>query len=209
MTVSLDPNNNVVEPVTEGQIPETSKTTPSSNSTSNVKLTEATPADAPAMASLGTKIFTESFGYSIPPGDLAAFLGVTYSAGAFETEMQSPQISTWTAKDSEGTLLGFVQLVRGITDDSLGSEDPAELAHLHRLYVDTNAHGGGIGTKLIAVVEDKARAEGFKKLWLTVWEENTKARRLYERLGFVKVGKTDFVIGKCVQWDWAMIKDLR
>lgn len=124
-------------------------------------------------------------------------------------------------------LLGYVHLVRGVTGASLDggaaeihttasdsvsdtapAAEPERVAQLHRLYVDTAVQGRGIGTKLAAVAEDRARSEGFEKLWLTVWEENARAQRLYERLGFVKVGMADFVVGKCVLRDWAMVKDL-
>ncbi len=203
----LKQSSGVMEPVlTEGQIRQAENPTPTPKE--SVHVLDAEPADAPEMASLGSKVFTESFGYSVPPDDLTNFLRTKYSAEAFGTEMRDPQTSTWTAKDAQGILLGFVQLVRGISDECLGSADPAELGHLHRLYVDTGVHGGGIGTRLMAAVEDRARSEGLKQLWLTVWEENQRARRLYERLGYRTVGKTDFVLGNCMQRDWAMVKDL-
>ncbi|KAK7752097.1 hypothetical protein SLS62_006063 [Diatrype stigma] len=204
---------------------------PSSVITPEVQILEAKLCDAPAMSSLGTRVFTESFGPSLPPDDLAAFLAVEYSAGAFEAEMRRSHVSTWIARgggadaDADGRaapLFGYVYLVRGITNGSLGrannktanNSDPAPaaeselVAQLHRLYVDTAVHGRGIGTQLAAVAEARARSEGFKKLWLTVWEKNARAQRLYERLGFAKVGMADFDIGTCVLRDWIMAKDL-
>ncbi|RYP34411.1 hypothetical protein DL767_004280 [Monosporascus sp. MG133] len=212
MAVATDSTSITVEPVTDGGMRERQATSPASPTT-NVQIVDASPADAQAMAALGAKIFTESFGYSIPPDDLAAFLESTYTAAALEAQLRNPLISTWAAKDAEGgTLLGFVQLVRGKTtkclEESSTDLDPNGLAHLQRLYVDSRAHGGGIGSRLVAVAEERARAEGFAKMWLTVWEENKRVRRLYERLGFAKVGKTDFVMGECVQRDWVVVKDL-
>ncbi|RYO82074.1 hypothetical protein DL764_009664 [Monosporascus ibericus] len=212
MGVTADSTNINVEPVTEGGMPERQATS-SASLTANTRIVDASPADARVMAALGAKMFTESFGYSIPPDDLAAFLESTYTAAALEAQLRNPRISTWAAKDAEGgTLLGFVQLVRGKTNECLEESrtdlDPNGLAHLHRLYFDSRAHGGGIGSRLVAVAEERARAEGFAKIWLTVWEENERAQRLYERLGFAKVGKTDFVMGQCVQRDWVAIKDL-
>ncbi|RYP70051.1 hypothetical protein DL771_005742 [Monosporascus sp. 5C6A] len=212
MAVAADSTNITVEPVTEGRMSERQATS-SAGPATNTQVADASPADAQAMAALGAKVFAESFGYSIPSDDLAAFLESTYSAAALEAELRDPRISTWAAKDAEGgALLGFVQLVRGKTDECLEESstdlDPSGLAHLHRLYVDSRAHGGGIGSRLVAVAEERARAEGFSKVWLTVWEENERASALYERLGFAKVGKTDFVIGQCAQRDWVMVKDL-
>ncbi|RYP43888.1 hypothetical protein DL768_009593 [Monosporascus sp. mg162] len=212
MAVTAHSTNIIAEPVTEGGMPERQATS-SAGPKTNAQIADASPADAQAMAALGAKMFTESFGYSIPPDDLAAFLETTYTAAALEPQLRDPRISTWAAKDAEGgTLLGFVQLVRGKTNECLEESstdlDTNGLAHLHRLYVDSRAHGGGIGSRLVAVAEERARAEGFAKMWLTAWEENERAQRLYERLGFAKVGKTDFVMGQCVQRDWVMVKDL-
>lgn len=204
-----NPANAAVEPVTDSAILGIDKlASPQATPPSGPQILDAVLADAPGMAALGAKVFTESFGYSIPPDDLATFLATTYSTKAFEAEMRNPQISTWAAKDAPGTLLGFVQLVRGITDDCLGSADPAGLAHLHRLYIDSSMHGGGLGTRLIAAAETAARVDGFRQVWLTVWVENLRAQRLYERLGYAKVGTTSFVMGSCVQMDWVMVKQL-
>lgn len=48
----------------------------------------------------------------------------------------------------------------------------------------------------------------FEIMWLGVWEENFNAQRVYEKLGYRRVGKHDFVIGGDVQTDFIMIKQL-
>ncbi|KAI1765278.1 acyl-CoA N-acyltransferase [Hypoxylon sp. FL1150] len=164
--------------------------------------------DAAAIALIGANTFTATFGFSVPPNDLADFLAATYSAEAVEAEIlnaQETNTSTFVARDESGEILGFVQLVRGLSDPCL-TGDASTHAELRRLYVNTSAHGRGIGSKLIAAVENKAKAEGFKTLWLTVWEENPNAQRLYERLGYVKVGSTDFATGECIQTDYVYAK---
>ena len=81
-------------------------------------------------------------------------------------------------------------------------------AELRRLYVDVSTQGLGVGTKLIAAVEERAKTEGFEQLWLTVWEDNHRSQRLYERLGYVKKGETEFATGGCIQTDWVLSKSL-
>ncbi|KAL7628731.1 hypothetical protein AAE478_000246 [Parahypoxylon ruwenzoriense] len=153
-----------------------------------ITIGDALASDAAAIALIGANTFTATFGYSIPASDLANFLTSTYSAEAVEAEIlesQKTNISTFVAREGTGAVLGFVQLARGLSDPCLrgGASSHAEL---RKLYVDTAAHGRGIGSKLIAVVESRAKAEGFRQLWLTVYEENVKAQRLYQRLGYVK-----------------------
>lgn len=44
--------------------------------------------------------------------------------------------------------------------------------------------GSGLGSRMMALAEDHARAKGFSKLSLIVFEENKGAKRLYDRLGY-------------------------
>ena len=209
MIASISPANGRLEPAVGGVVPQAARP-----NKPGVQVQEATLADAQTIADVGRQVFEASFGHSVQAEDLAAYFSTSYTAEAFEKELRDPTISTWIARDDDGGagtgMLGFAQLCRGATDPCLEKrgEDRATLAQLHRLYVDTNAHGRGIGTRLIARAADTARAEGFRKLWLTVWEHNPGAQRLYERQGFVKVDKTSFFVGQEEQWDWVMIKEL-
>jgi ribosomal protein S18 acetylase RimI-like enzyme len=54
------------------------------------------------------------------------------------------------------------------------------------MAIDAEFRGRGIGTHLLAEAEKTAQALGFAKLSLIVFEQNTRARRLYERYGYVE-----------------------
>ncbi len=72
----------------------------------------------------------------------------------------------------------FAPMMRII--DSVENED----FYLQAIAVDSDLHGKGIGSKLMAEVEVLARKQGSKRLALDVSGTNKKARELYERLGF-------------------------
>jgi ribosomal protein S18 acetylase RimI-like enzyme len=59
------------------------------------------------------------------------------------------------------------------------------LLNLHDLAVLPAARGAGAGWALLAGVAERARALGCCKVTLEVREDNTVARRLYGRAGFV------------------------
>jgi ribosomal protein S18 acetylase RimI-like enzyme len=64
--------------------------------------------------------------------------------------------------------------------------------HAGQLYVESLAvrgewRGRGIGTRLLAACEDIARQRGLGALSLDVVDTNPRARRLYQRFGFVPV----------------------
>ncbi len=52
------------------------------------------------------------------------------------------------------------------------------------LVVAKEGEGQGIGAALIQASEAWAREHGFRLLTLNVFIENTRAQKLYERLGF-------------------------
>jgi GNAT superfamily N-acetyltransferase len=58
------------------------------------------------------------------------------------------------------------------------------LINIHDLVVLPDHRGMGIGHRLLAAVEQWARATGCCKVTLEVQENNTKARRTYEQAGF-------------------------
>ena len=62
-------------------------------------------------------------------------------------------------------------------------------------------HGAGIAATLMQWAEDSARAHGATALLLTVWEENHRARRFYEKRGFVHVGDYEFAVCQQVDTD--------
>jgi GNAT superfamily N-acetyltransferase len=60
------------------------------------------------------------------------------------------------------------------------------LINIHDLAVLPEHRGIGIGRRLLAAVEQKARDLGCCKVTLEVQENNTKARHTYEQSGFIQ-----------------------
>jgi putative acetyltransferase len=63
-------------------------------------------------------------------------------------------------------------------------------AELHRLYVRPDQRRQGLGESLVRLAEDYARARGATRM--VFWSDTrfTTAHRLYERLGYGRVGAT-------------------
>ncbi|MBN2308605.1 MAG: GNAT family N-acetyltransferase [Candidatus Hydrogenedentes bacterium] len=58
------------------------------------------------------------------------------------------------------------------------------------LAVADSHRGQGLGSRLMDAVIEAGRAAGKSKVVLTVVQDNEKARRMYERRGFVRTGET-------------------
>ncbi|KAH7391393.1 acyl-CoA N-acyltransferase [Cadophora sp. MPI-SDFR-AT-0126] len=170
------------------------------------RIRAAEPKDVEAIAALGSRVFSNSFGYSLSAVDLEAYLKSSYSHSAIASDLSNPNMDTIVATDANDHVVGFSQLTRGTTEPCLAGVE--KTVELQRLYVSEDCHGAGIGKKLANRIEEMAKEQGFLTMWLGVWEENFKAQKVYQKLGYVKVGSHDFKMGDCIQTDWILIKKL-
>jgi [ribosomal protein S18]-alanine N-acetyltransferase len=79
--------------------------------------------------------------------------------------------------DPTGALLGYFVAMVGVDE-----------MHLLNITVAPGAQGRGHARFLIGALLDLCRAHAARELWLEVRESNARARRIYERMGFVQVG---------------------
>ncbi|EPQ31306.1 uncharacterized protein PFL1_01491 [Pseudozyma flocculosa PF-1] len=168
------------------------------------KIVPGEPSDAEAIASLGGRVFYESFAHSMPADDMATYLATTYTRDLIHAEMLDARHTFFVARDTASDrLLGFAQLTTGSSEPCLSSVAAERGIELQRIYTDSAAHGRGIGSALFDRALEYARPR-YDAVWLGVWEENEKAQRFYTRHGFHRVGEHDFKIGTCVQTDWIL-----
>ena len=104
--------------------------------------------------------------------DIAAFLGA---------RLQHGDAQLFIARDGQGAAQGFVQLYPFHSSLAL---EPAWL--LSDLYVDESARRSGVGEALMKAARAHAEVSGACGLQLETAQTNLAARRLYERLGYVR-----------------------
>jgi ribosomal protein S18 acetylase RimI-like enzyme len=77
-------------------------------------------------------------------------------------------------------------------------EDRPDELWLAEIQLGRTARGHGLGSRIVEDLLNRARAAG-KPLRLNVLCENHRARRLYESLGFARIGETDehYVMQAC------------
>lgn len=183
---------------------------------------EATLADADTIAEIGRVTFHACFAYSMPEEDVQAYLDKAYSVAAIAEEVADAQRNSFFVAQIDrpgtkehGKVVGFVQMKLGTTEPCLPPD--ADLCELHRIYVSLDCTSGGVGKMLAERGISWAREWASKcctesggnaraGIWLGVWEENFKAQRFYQRLGFERVGSHDFAMGDTIQTDWVLVK---
>lgn len=145
--------------------------------------------DAAALQELFADSFVETFGHLYRPADLQEFLDGN-SLEKWNTNLADPEVAIRLA-EMDGELAGFVELA----PKKLPYETDAPAIELRRLYLRSNAHGRRIADELMRWALQEAATRGAKELILSVYVDNHRARRFYERYGFEEVGKYDFMVG--------------
>jgi ribosomal protein S18 acetylase RimI-like enzyme len=170
----------------------------------DVRYRTATPADAEAVSRFLIFSFTDTFGHLYPPEDLAAFLS-GWTPDGYRVELENEAYGFRLAETAEG--------VR-----ALGKIGPATIpfdaggrraTELRQLYVAPELKGAGVADTLMEWLLGEALGRGFEDIYLSVFVDNARARRFYERHGFVEVGTYAFRVGNVVDDDRVMRRRLR
>ncbi|MGG7570562.1 GNAT family N-acetyltransferase [Streptomyces sirii] len=103
-----------------------------------------------------------------------------------------PEVSDLVA-ERDGEIVGWIS-VGPARDPGLTPEPTAAPAaerpagEVYALYLSPGVIGTGVGRSLLAAGTARPRASGFRTLYLWVLRDNARARRFYERAGFVPDG---------------------
>jgi ribosomal protein S18 acetylase RimI-like enzyme len=145
--------------------------------------------DAADLRELFAESFVDTFGHLYRPTDLEEFLA-TNSNARWHANLSDPQVAIRVA-EIDDELAGFVELA----PKKLPYETAGPALELRRLYLKTKAHGLGIADELMEWALKEASARGAEELLLSVFVDNHRARRFYQRYGFEVVGRYDFMVG--------------
>lgn len=164
---------------------------------------DAVPADGPALAATGRRVFAETFGAAFDPADMALHLDRKFGPGGLPAELGDPAIRIRLA-EAEGEIIAYVKLA----PMTLPIDHPAGTLEIKQLYVLAPWQGAGVAQALMLWATETARAEGAPALFLSVWEHGGRAIAFYRRHGFVTVGQAPFQLGTRTCIDPVMRLDL-
>ncbi len=145
-----------------------------------MKLRAAGPQDAAEMAAVLDRAWRAGYGVIIDP-EVTAGTSVAEWQQGFEAPWPAGVRAVAAAGD-DGRMLGFIRFgPQPETDDR-------RHAYISSVYVDPDAAGAGIGAALVGRALDQLTLDGYTSVSLWVFSENPRARRLYERCGFITHG---------------------
>ena len=152
-----------------------------------------TEVDCNALSELGISSFTETFGHLYSAENLNLFLAQTHSVAVVAHELLNPMRRYRIAEDA-GRMIGYCKL--GF-DHTL----PLELSNravmeLKQLYLRSSHFGSGVAENLIEWAIDIAQSQNMDDIVLSVYSDNPRAQRFYQRHGFTHAANYFFMVGE-------------
>lgn len=163
---------------------------------------DATSGDAAALERIFRSSFCDTFAHLYRREDLDAFLS-SFGTGDWQAQIADPAYAIRLA-EVDGGPVGYVKL--GPMKLPIEVDRPAIL--LDQIYILTGYHGVGIAHALMDWAIEESRGRGADELYLTVYIDNHRARRFYDRYGFEPVGRYAFMVGNQADEDIIMRKSL-
>lgn len=157
---------------------------------------DATPADAAELDEMARASWWETFAHGSSSEDANAYCATAYGPEGKLIADLIGGAARFHVAVADGAIVGYAK----VNPPWLPDAEPNAL-QLSQLYVASDWHGRGIAQVLMDWSVEQARAGGAGALLLTVWEENARAKRFYEKLGFVHIGDYAFPVGRQIDTD--------
>ena len=152
--------------------------------------------DGPALSAMARRSFTETFGTLYRQSDLAAFLDQAFGVNGLAAQLSEPDFAIRLAL-ADDQIIGFVKM-GPVTFPGEWRPDAIEL---YQFYVLSPWHGSGVAQEMMAWALEHARSHGAREVILSVYVDNHRAHRFYERYGFRDIGRIAFRVGETVDDD--------
>ncbi len=166
-------------------------------------LRSPTPEDLPKLAALGRDTFVETFGDLYTPEDLNFFLEEAYHDQVVAEELADPGLTHQIIEYQE-QLIAFAKI--GPVHVPVDKPAPGSM-ELGQLYVLREFLGQGLGDKLMTWALDRFAAFNPPELYVSVFSENERAIRFYQKYGFQKCGEYGYPVGNHIDLEWIMKKN--
>ncbi len=152
----------------------------------DVVLRTASAADAETLSALDVAIWRASYGHILSPSTLAGLGGSPFhDARYFSAIIDRIGTDEWLwVIEKGGSTVGYCHF------GTCRAPDSGHGGEIERLYLLPRVQSQGLGTRILAAAGHRLVDERLTPIRTTVFEDNHRARRLYERLGARYVGRS-------------------
>ena len=161
--------------------------------------------DIENLKEIAKRTFIETYSSSNSEENITDYLENKFSTEALETELNDKN-SEFYFSEFHGKIIGYLKVNTGKSQSVIINKNALEI---ERIYVLKEFYGKKFGQNLYKKAIKLAKEKNAEFVWLSVWEENPRAIRFYEKNGFVPFDKHIFKLGNDEQSDIMMKLELK
>ena len=163
--------------------------------------------DVGLLNQIGIKTFDDTFGGTCTKADMQYVLEKFFNKAQCKIDLSDSKDNFFFLEE-QGITKGYMR-INSIHECPLDDLKEYRAVELVRLYVLKEYHGTHVANELMQFAIRFAAENGFKKMYLSVWEYNFRARGFYEKHGFKNSGvMNDFPLGSTPQTDYWFVRDI-
>lgn len=172
-----------------------------------ITIRRAGPDDVDAVSTLAHRLFLGAYVEhpKMPADQLQAYADASFAPDAVRELLADDGVMVGVA-EQDGRMIGIA--ISRIAPPPPGNQLDVPAVEIWRLYVDPAVQRSGLGRRLLEWSEQQGVAAGARATWLAVWEHNEPALAFYDRLGFTRLGTTDFKLEDEDQHDEVLTRPL-
>ncbi|MDO1513004.1 GNAT family N-acetyltransferase [Maribacter confluentis] len=156
--------------------------------------------DLKSLKEISEQTFIAAFEKDNNPQDFKNYISSAFALEKIKEELLDENSFFYFARIKDN-IVGYFKLNINSAQTDIKKADYIEL---ERIYVLPQYQGKGLGKKILNFIKRLPLVKHKERLWLGVWENNTKAINFYQNNGFVKFGTHPYLIGSDQQTDWLM-----
>jgi ribosomal protein S18 acetylase RimI-like enzyme len=160
--------------------------------------------DVLQLRDLSRSTFYETYADQNTADDVRMHMQQTFSIEKLTSELEDASNAFFIASQGD-KMVGYAKLR---TTNPLPKSPAIPAIELERIYVSKASQGLKAGDALMRTCIEYSKKNGYEVLWLGVWERNPRAISFYEKWGFAISGKQTFTLGKDMQSDLVMVREL-
>lgn len=156
------------------------------------QIERATLKDAKILSKLSIDTFLPAHGHSASKNDIDNYLAENFSKENFIKELSDSK-NQYFLFYIDDEIAGYSKIVFNLENSFI---NPKNITYMSRLYFLKKYYGLGFGKILFDFNIQICKQNKQSGIWLVVWIKNKKGISFYKKMGFQKVGNSDFKISE-------------
>lgn len=153
-------------------------------------------ADATALSAFAQATFPQAAPPVVPREAVQNFVDTALDEASFTRYISTGSYSFTLAENERGEIIGYTGIDHSQPQPS---QIPGTATYLSKFYLAPTMRGSGLAGELMELVREQARAAGRDGIYLGTHQQNYRAQKFYEKMGYTIVGTRLFQLSAGVQ----------